>query len=432
MKHAPHAAVLLVLVCILPTAALGQDPDPAAQSGEDEIQVFLDCQTFFCDFDHFRREIPFVSWVRDRQDADVHVLGTLQLTGGGGREHTFTLIGLREFAGRVDTLQYTSVNTDTSAEIRDGMVRVVKLGLVPFVATTSLWDLLDVTYRRPVIARPAAQDADPWNLWVFTLSVGGNFRGESERRSFSGNGSIRANRTAENVKIDLRLSGRASRAETDVPELDTTFVNTQERYDFNGLLVWSLSDHWSAGIRTSALHNNFVNQDLTITAAPTIEYNIFPYRESTRRQLTLRYSIGVSVFDYEEVTVFGRTSETRLTHRLEVGLATQQPWGSISASVTGFQFLHDLSKHRLSLFGGPRIRLFRGLNFNVFGSIARVKDQLFIAGADLTPEERLLRTRQFSTDFQYFVNLSFSYRFGSRFANIVNPRMGSSGGIIFF
>ncbi len=430
MKHATYAAVLLVLVCILPTAALGQDPDPAAQSAEDEIQVFLDC--IFCDFDHFRREIPFVSWVRDRQDADVHVLVTLQITGGGGREYTFTLIGLRELAGRVDTLQYTSLNTDTSAEIRDGTVKVVKLGLVPFVATTSLRDLLDVTYRRPVIARPAAQDNDPWNLWVFTLSVGGNLRGESERRSLSGNGSIRANRTAENVKIDLRLSGRASRAETDVPELDTTFVNTQERFDFNGLVVWSLSDHWSAGIRTSALRSNFVNQDLTITAAPTIEYNIFPYRESTRRQLTVRYSIGVSVFDYEEVTVFGRTSETRPTHRLEVGLRTQQPWGSISASVTGFQFLHDLSKHRLSLFGGPSIRLFRGLNFNVFGSVARIKDQLFIAGAGLTPEERLLRTRQFSTDFQYFINLSFSYRFGSRFANVVNPRMGGAGREIFF
>ncbi len=430
MKHATHAAVVLALACIIPTTVLGQDPNPAAQSAEDEIQVFLDCR--FCDFDHFRREIPFVSWVRDRQDADVHVLVTLQLTGGGGREYTFALIGLRELAGRVDTLQYTSVNTDTSAEIRDGTVRVVKLGLVPFVATTSLRDLLDVTYRRPVIARPATQDTDPWNLWVFTLSVGGNASGESERRSFSGNGSIHANRTAENVKIDLRLSGRASRAETDVPELDTTFVNTQERYDFNGLLVWSLSDHWSAGIRTSALHSNFVNQDLTITAAPAIEYNIFPYAESTRRQLTLRYSLGVSVFDYDEVTVFNRTSEVRPTHRLEVGLSAQQPWGSINASVTGFQFLHDLSKHRLSLFGGPRIRLFRGLNFNVFGSIARIKDQIFIAGAGLTPEERLLRTRQLSTNFQYFVNLSFSYRFGSRFANIVNPRMGSSEGFFFF
>jgi hypothetical protein len=84
------------------------------------------------------------------------------------------------------------------------------------------------------------------------------------------------------------------------------------------------------------------------------------------------------------------------------------------------------------LFGGPRIRLFRGLNFNVIASIARIKDQIFIAGAGLTPEERLLRTRQFTTDFQYFVNLSFSYRFGSRFANIVNPRMGGGGGEFFF
>lgn len=422
--------VLLCVACVAPSAtAVGQDPDTLGT--DDAIQVFLDCQTFFCDFDHFRREIPFVNWVRDRQDADVHILGTAQSTGGGGREHTLAFIGLGAFAGRVDTLQYTSTNTDTPAETRDGLVRVVKLGLVPFLATTSLRDQLDLTYRPPVARRPTADEGDPWNLWVFTLGAGGNVRGESQSRQFSGNGSIRANRTAENLKIDLRVTGRASRSETDVPELDTTFVNRQKRFNFNGLIVWSLNDHWSAGIRASALHNNFVNQDFTVSGGPALEYNVYPYAESTRRQLTVRYSLGVSAFDYDEVTALGRTSETRPTHQLDVGLSVQQQWGSISTSVTGFQFLHDLSKHRVSLFGGPSIRLFRGLNFNVFGSIARIKDQLFISGEGLTPEERLLRTRQFSTDFRYFVNLSFSYRFGSKLANVVNPRMGGGGGIFF-
>jgi hypothetical protein len=34
-----------------------QEPAPQA----DALHVFLDCQTFWCDFDHFRREIPFVN-----------------------------------------------------------------------------------------------------------------------------------------------------------------------------------------------------------------------------------------------------------------------------------------------------------------------------------------------------------------------------------
>ena len=48
---------------------------------------------------------------------------------------------------------------------------------------------------------------------------------------------------------------------------------------------------------------------------------------------------------------------------------------------------------------------------------------LFISGVGFTPEERLLRTGQFATDFFYFGNLSFRFRFGSKFANVVNLRM---------
>ncbi|MBI2403391.1 MAG: hypothetical protein HYV20_11800, partial [Gemmatimonadetes bacterium] len=90
------------------------------QATLEALNVFLDCQTFHCDFDHFRREISFVNWVRDRQDAHVHILGTSQQTGGGGREFTFAFIGLRQFADRGDTLRYVSRNTDTQTEIRDG------------------------------------------------------------------------------------------------------------------------------------------------------------------------------------------------------------------------------------------------------------------------------------------------------------------------
>jgi hypothetical protein len=431
MRFSTLKIMMWCLSVTLPgAAALGQD----AASQLQPLQVFLDCQTFFCDFDHFRREITFVNWVRDREDADVHVLGTGQATGGGGQALTIAFIGLRQSDGRTDTLRYVSTNTDTPAEIRDELVRVVKLGLVPFVAPTEIGEALDVIHRRPTAARPTIQadEEDPWNLWVFTVSVGGDASGESERRRMAGNGSIRANRTAEDFKVDLRVTGRVSRDETDVPELDTTFVNTQKRFNFDGLFVWSLGDHWSAGIRTSVLSNNFVNQDFTLRGGPALEYDLYPYVESTRRQLTFRYSLGLSAFNYDEVTVFGETFEVRPNHQLEVGLAVQQPWGSISASVNAFQYIHDLSKHSVSLFGGPRLRLFRGLTFNVFGSVARIKDQIFIAGGGLTPDERLLRTRQLSTAFRYFVNLGFSYRFGSKSANVVNPRMGGGGGVFFF
>lgn len=404
----------------------GETPGQAVQT----IDVFLDCQTFFCDFDHFRREIGFVNWVRDRRDAQVHVLGTHRQTGGGGREHALMFIGQREFVGQLDTLIYISSNTDSEAEIRDGLVRTVQLGLVRFVAKTPTAERLAITYTAPPEQRETA--ADPWNLWVFTLGLSGNISAQSQQRLFAGNGSFRANRTAEDWKLDFLLSGRASRDETDVPEVDTTFVNTQEFFSVDALVVRSLGEHWSAGLRAFVGSSTFINTDLTLQAGPALEYSAYRYSESTRRQLAFLYTAGVAAFDYEEETVFGVTSEVRPKHVLEISLVIQESWGAANTSFQASQFLHDLSKHRLDLSGGINIRLVRGLDLNLFGGASRVKDQLFISGLGLTPEERLLRTRQFETDFFLFGGIGFSFRFGSKSANVVNPRMSAaSGGLIF-
>lgn len=403
--------------------------DTTVQSTE-TVRVFLDCQTFSCDFDHFRREIDFVNWVRDRQDADVHVLGTGQNTGGGGQDHTLAFIGLRGFAGRVDTLRYISSDTDTEAEIRDGLVRTVKLGLVRYVANTPAAQYLDITYRAPGQA-PPQRIHDPWNLWVFTFSASGDFYAESEQRFYSGDGLVHANRTAEDWKLDFFVSGRLSRDETDVPELDTTFVNTQKRFRFEGLAVRSVSDHWSAGVRAVVAASNFINTDLGVQGGPAIEYNLYPYSESTRRQMTFLYSLGIVGFVYEEETVFGKTSEVRPIQMLDISLEVVAPWGSLNTSLVASQFLHDLNKHKIDLAGGVSVRLFRGLNFNLFAGASRIKNQLYISGAGLTPEERLQRTGQFETDFRFFGGVGFSYRFGSTFANVVNTRLGRATGSIF-
>lgn len=77
------------------------------------------------------------------------------------------------------------------------------------------------------------------------------------------------------------------------------------------------------------------------------------------------------------------------------------------------------------------LRVFRGLELNVFGQAARIKDQLYLSKEGLSPEEILVRRRQLGTDFQYFASVGLSYRFGSIFNNVVNPRF-EGGGPIFF
>src|SRR5256885_10726292 len=80
------------------SAASGQSPADSGTALQDSApRVFFDCPMYLpgCDFDFVRTEITWVNWVRNREDADVHVLVTTQPTGGGGSEYTLSLIGHR-------------------------------------------------------------------------------------------------------------------------------------------------------------------------------------------------------------------------------------------------------------------------------------------------------------------------------------------------
>ncbi|MEK9136323.1 MAG: hypothetical protein AAB393_04315, partial [Bacteroidota bacterium] len=86
-------------------------PDSTSGDRDKAIRVYLDCSG--CDREHVKSEITFVNYVRDRHDAQVHILITTQRTGSGGREYTHTFIGQQEFTGKDDTLKFVSKESDT-------------------------------------------------------------------------------------------------------------------------------------------------------------------------------------------------------------------------------------------------------------------------------------------------------------------------------
>lgn len=408
--------------CLAGLVLLLAAPAPATGQEAAALRVFLDCQGFRCDFDHFRREIGFVNWVRDRRDAQVHVLGTAARTGSGGREYMFTFLGQAVFRGRADTLRYASSQTDTDVEVRAGLTRTLALGLVGFAAATPLAPRLAVRYTAPDSGAQPAVTRDPWNYWVFRVRVGGSVDGESRQNAQSVNGSLSANRITEAFKLELGTRGRYSRSVFDLDDT-TRFESTSRSWEFEGLAVQSLGPHWSVGGRWEVGASTFFNQDLALVAGPALEYNVFPYAESTRRLLTFTITPGIAVYDYEQETIFDRTSEVRPLHVAEVSFVQQQPWGEVHGTASWWQYWHDLDRQRLDLFAGIEIRLVRGLFLDIFGEVARVKDQIYLPREDLTPEEILVRRRQLGTDFRYFVNVGLSYTFGSIYNNIVNPRI---------
>lgn len=95
--------------------------------------------------EYIKTEIPFVNYVRDRKEAQVHILITTQRTGAEGREYTITFIGQEEFEGMEDILKFFSRKADTEDEIRKGLVKTIKMGLIRYVARTPIAELLRIT-----------------------------------------------------------------------------------------------------------------------------------------------------------------------------------------------------------------------------------------------------------------------------------------------
>lgn len=429
---------LTVLVAVIATfilAAPGVGQTEARQPAM--LRVFLDCD-HSCDFDFIRREIPFVSWVLDREDAHVHVLVTEQRTGGGGEQVTFEFIGRERFDGTRFRLLEQTAATAVRDEIREAMTARLKLGLVRFVAETEAADGLEITYRGdasgetgPVTTGVAE---DPWNAWVFRIAAGGALSGESLRKESSFEGRLSADRVTAEWKHSFYLDGEWEHQrityydETSESQVDTV-TYTDDRYSWGSeaMSVMALSPHWSAGARLSSAAESRYNQDFTITVGPAIEYNIFPYDQSDRRRLTFVYAPGVRYVDYTELTLFDKLSETLPGHQLTVEYDATEPWGGGSLEMDVSQYLHDPSKYSAELRGYFNVRILRGLDFEGHGSVEWIRDQLFLPMAGESPEDVLLQRRQLATNYEYGIRLGLSYRFGSSFNNIVNPRLQGHG-----
>ncbi|MBW3628788.1 MAG: hypothetical protein KY464_05765 [Gemmatimonadetes bacterium] len=395
-------------------------PTDAAAAPE-KLRVFLDCP-FRCDVDYLRTEITFVDYVRNREDADVHILVTTRGTGAGGTEFAMRFVGRRAFIGVDEDLVYATVPGESQDLVRQGMGRVLSGGLVRYALRTPLAQRMRLSFEAPPATRGVSSAArrDPWNAWVFRTSVGASLNGEASYKSHNLNASASASRTTAAWKSSLSVNGRTSRSDTRVGERWVT--NEQNDYGTGMLVVRSINEHWSIGGRTGANHSTFQNRDLSLRLAPAIEYNVFPYSESTRRQLVVQYTAGASRIQYLKETIFDKMEETLADQTLSVALDTRQRWGSARAEVAGAHYFHDLSKYRLEANGGIDVRLIRGLAVNLNASTERIHNQLYLVKGTLTPEQILLRQRQIATAFRYNGSLGLSYSFGSIFNSVVNPR----------
>ena len=441
MRSFLSVALLVCLTFALPAPSFAQEqaadpaqeqaPDPALAQTNGALRVFLDCDR--CDFDFLRREITWVNWVRNREDSQVHLLITTR-SAGSGTEYDLNFIGRDEFEETNFTHLYFASQTNTDDETRVGYAQVIRIGLLQFTVGTAQADQIQI--REPQVAagpREAPSNLmaqptdDPWNFWVFR--VGTSFRGSGEDRrndkTFSGNFS--ANRTTEAWKILTGLNLRYSERFFEYSDGSST-TDITEDYGFAGQVVKSMGPRWGASIKGEVTHSTYQNMDLGITAAPGVEFNIYPYEESSRRMWIVRYEIGLSQVRYEEITIYDKLEEFLVDQTLITNWTMQQPWGESEIAVEYANYLDDFSKYHVVVSGDLEFRITRGLSIDTNGSISTVRDQLNIPARDLTDEEVLLRRRALETDYRWSFSFGISYQFGSIYNNVVNPRFGGHRG----
>jgi hypothetical protein len=385
---------------------------------DEAVQIFIDC--VWCDMDHIRREIPYVNYVRDVKEAQLYIRETRQTTGSGGREYSYFFTGQKKFNGKNDTLVYTSGPNNTDEEIRAGRTNMMKMGLMRYVAQTPSYKDISIDYEGD---DEAEEVVDKWNNWVFEIETSPRFESEESYKEFSFRNSLNANKITEEWKIEVEFDHRLSR--TKYTYEDETFIKDKTEIELENLIVKSLGQHWSAGIRLDFLTSSFSNIKFRTDIFPSIEYNLFPYSESTHRQLRFLYGIGASLNQYNDTTIYGKTKENLAQQQLQVAYRVQEKWGSINISLEGSNYLHDFSKNRLELWGDIEVRLMKGLELSVFGGVARIHDQLSLVRGELSEADILLQLQELATAYSVDGGVRLSYTFGSIYNNIVNPRFGN-------
>ncbi|MBN4051639.1 hypothetical protein JYU16_02380, partial [bacterium AH-315-M05] len=247
-------AILIVgIICLVSYHSHAQDEKTEQDTLRNmAAKVFIDCG--FCDLDYIRKEIPFVNYVRDWKEAQVHVLFTRQRTGSGGIEYTVLFIGQGDFEGMDDTLVYVTGPNDTDEEVRMESAQTLKLGLMHYVAQTPLGRQITIKYDSPL--DPVAME-DKWNNFVFEIDLSGWFNGEQSTSRTNIWSSLSMSRITPEWKIEL--DANANYRENKFQIGSETILSLRRSQSFNALLVKSLGEHWSVGgfaRVSSSLYNN--------------------------------------------------------------------------------------------------------------------------------------------------------------------------------
>jgi hypothetical protein len=408
--------ILVMLILIFPLSRV-YSQETGFQSDtlrKDALNVFMDAS------DYIKKEIPFINYVRDIKVADVYIISTDENTGSGGSVSTFFIVGQGKYIGMADTLKCNFTPDETHDIRRAKMVKILKIGLMRYVSKTPLAQFMNINFSQPL---SQTISSDKWNSWVYSASLQAYAQGQQTYNYGYMDGTLSANRITEKCKFESSLSVDLQNNKT--VYLDTTYKSSSRDEHLYMTFVRSISDHWSAGGTTNMQTSSYSNFDISLRIMPGVEYDVFPYSESTRRQFRLLYKAGLEYNNYTEQTTRFKVEETLARQSMTAALSVIQKWGSVYSTLTWSNYFFNWAYNNLRLYTNANLRIIKGLSFTMSGSVALVHDQISLPLGEASLADVLLQRKMQATDYSYYTSFGFTYTFGSIYNNVVNPRFGN-------
>jgi hypothetical protein len=267
------------------------------------------------------------------------------------------------------------------------------------------------------------------------VGVNGYLNGDQIYKGVNYDGRVTASRITDKIKVSFRVNGNKNENAftfDDPSGGKVEIVNKNHNYTFYHQVVKSINQHWSYGYDVDVTQSTFSNYKLKAVFNPAIEYNIFPYKESNNKLLTLRYGLTVRQNNYFDTTIFRKTEEALFGQSANVYLSFTQKWGNSFVGINYHNFLNNFKQFNLGMNGYINVRITGGLSFNIFAFAGLVRDQIYLSGEGASERDVLIRRRQLASSYNYYTSFGINYRFGSKVNNFVNPRFEGGGNNFFF
>lgn len=418
--------ILLVITIHISASFFGQEGmnNRADTLRKDALNVYYpDASSYL------KEEIPFINYVRDRKFADLIIISTSQATGSGGTRYTYFLEGQGKYSNMKDTLDFSSSPDDTYEMIRAKRIKMMKLGLIRYVSKTPLHEFIKINFTEPMTEEVST---DKWNSWVFSTSLYGFAFASESSDYFDLSSSVSSSRVTKDFKLELNggysVTVREMRWTNPDTELEESETNRNVTSYIGGLAVKSINEHWSAGIISSISSSIFHNYIAHFVFQPGLEYNIYPFSQSTSKQFRFMYAIGPVYNNYCDTTKFFKKNEVVGQQGLYAAYKNIKKWGDFNISTSWENYLHDWDLNRLSFSSSISLRVAKGLRISLSGSYSFIHDQINLRKGTASTSDVLLSRKEMATTYSYDAYVSISYTFGSIYNNVVNPRFTRSGG----